>query len=124
VILNFGPATITHNSVDLGKTSGGGTISLDVEQVIELSGEVREYITGGRGTINLFKLSASLTYDTSIDYSLFAPLIIAGTTYVFTIPLAKILLPSNYDFGDFTQRSVTMRFVIKPGSAMLTVSEP
>lgn len=107
---NFGPATVTHGGVDIGKTHGGGSLTFKkiVETPISNDFGPKEYIVGGEGTLHLFRLnSSSISASDNAESYLY--------TYnetVFDMPFGvirlyrnKIYWPESLTFGVNSQKS-------------------
>ena len=98
----FGPCTITHNAVDLGKTSAGGSLNIiTTERVIDLTDDstCEPYVKYGIGVIKATELVAGTIGETLI-LAEYASLILAGKNFTITIPAAKLLWPTRIVFGN------------------------
>lgn len=115
-IFNFGPATVTHNGVALGDTYGGGSLSFNTTEEVLIDGEIKEYITSGTGSLNLFQYDGSFDIDQNEEFSSYAVMTIVGTQYSITLQSAKLLYPEGISFGQNQQKAITLRFVFKADS--------
>jgi len=109
----FGPATITHDGTDIGKTNGGGSISI-LEQTYEPLKETYDKVHkpyGLEGEINLFQLTQSITIASDLILYNFGEVIISLTYGTLTLYSAKLLLPQSLSFGTFDQNTFTLRIV-------------
>lgn len=109
----FGPATITHDGTDIGKTNGGGSITI-LEQTYEPISNTYERIYkpyGIEGQINLFQLTQTLTISSDMDLYSYGEIIISLTYGTITLFNSKLVLPSDLSFGTFDQNSFTLRIV-------------
>lgn len=107
----IGPATITHNGTNIGRTSGGGTLSI-LEKSYNPVGESFEEKTipyGVEGVINLFTLNQSLTISSSMDLYSYGEIVITLPEGSITLYHAKIKLPESLDYGSLSHNPVTVR---------------
>jgi len=110
-IFNFGPATITHNSVDLGKTVGGGSLSLDVHSYVKLrTKEKVDIVYGGSGQLNLFSWDTNIQLTGDITLLNYAKTVITCTDMIITLYNNKFTINSAIMFGTYEQRPFTLDF--------------
>jgi len=111
----FGPCTITFNGSDIGKTNGGGKITITTTEVkIPVLGDVlhEESFLYGEGELNKFEISDTVITDSMVSNT-YGELILTGDTFQITIPSCKLLLPKSLDFGTNDFRPYTIRFFFK-----------
>lgn len=122
----FGPCTITHDTIDQGKTFNGGSLAIvTTERIIEtLDGPICDpKALYGTGVINSVELVAGTI---SADFILtdFGILIFTGEDFVITMPAAKLLWPTELSFGVNSQKSFDLGFFFRPvtgfGSSLIT----
>lgn len=109
-MLNFGPCTITHNSVSLGKSFGGVSINLATVEALPLGSFNKEvYVVGGEGVIKLFRYDTSITITTSspsTELLDFATVILdGGSLFKVTLYNCKITLPPEVSIGTNDQKA-------------------
>jgi len=117
----FGPCTIVHNSVNLGDSSGGGSLNIETsEHVVEtLDGPICEPVAKyGLGTFNMFIPTAG-TISANIVLADFASLVLTGDDFVITMLAAKLLWPTIITFGANTLNPFELGFFFKPSSGNL-----
>jgi len=122
----FGPCTITHDGVDVGESAGGGSLTIVTsERVIEtLDGPTCTPIAKyGTGTLRMFLPKAG-TISSNIVYNLgsnptFAELVLAGSNFTITMPLAELLWPIGISFGSNALSPFELGFFFKPSSGDL-----
>lgn len=107
----FGPATVTHGGTDLGKTTGGGSITI-LEKSYEPLSSSYEVVTtpyGVEGQLNKFQFSQSLTISSSMELYSYGQIVITLKEGTITLYHAKIILPKSMSFGEFSQEPFTVR---------------
>ena len=122
----FGPCTITHDGVDVGESTGGGSLNIVTsERVIEtLDGPTCTPIAKyGTGTIGMFlpiagTIGADIVYTIGTN-STFAELIFAGEDFTITMPSAELLWPIGINFGSNSLSPFELGFFFKPSSGNL-----
>jgi len=119
-MLFFGPCTVKHNSVDIGKTVGGISISLDTAPR-NLIGKynLNEVILGGTGNIDFYEWTGSITLSDSTDLLGFNDVIFDGSPrYKITIYECKMLIDtSNIKIGVNIQNPFKVKFVFRPDTS-------
>ena len=109
----FGPATITHDGTDIGKTNGGGSVTI-LEQSYEPLKDTYDRVHkpyGLEGQINLFQLTQSVTISSDLTLYGFGEVVISLTYGTLTLYSAKLLLPESLSFGTFDQNPFTLRII-------------
>ena len=109
----FGPATITHDGTDIGKTNGGGSITI-LEQTYEPLSTTYERVHkpyGIEGQINLFQLTQTLTISSDMNLYSCGEVTISLTYGTVTLFNSKLVLPSDLSFGTFDQNPFTLRII-------------
>ena len=117
----FGPCTIVHNSIDMGSSSGGGSLEIiTTTQVIEtLDGPICDPVAKyGTGKLNMF-IPISGTIATNIEVADFASLVLTGEDFVITMPSAKLLWPTGISFGTNVLNPFVLGFFFKPSGGVL-----
>ena len=117
MIINFGPATVTHDGDDLGDTFGGGSLELKQVEDDELKDEFDDdpRVIGGTGRINFYSWPASITISTSRMLKDFAQVVLTCRDDItITLYSCKILLAGTMDVGTNTQKPITCDLVFKP----------
>ncbi len=113
-IINFGPATITHEGQDLGKTTGGGGLTLREQTYRGLrSGEETKIITGGEGIINLFEFEDSILISDDAEFLDYGELVIEATNMKITLASCKINFVPEIQFGEMKQYGWQLRLDFK-----------
>ena len=115
----YGPATITHNSVNVGKTSQGGSFQLNTVEWRTAGplGSIERVSVSGEGVINLFELAAgySLTYSQMWkDYGELK-FVMPDSTLVF--PSAKLFYPESLEFGINALKVLKVKFTFRKVTA-------
>ena len=115
----YGPATITHNSVNVGKTSQGGSFQLNTVEwrTAGPNGSIERVSVSGEGVINLFELAAgySLTYSQMWkDYGELK-FVMPDSTLVF--PSAKLFYPTDLEFGINALKALKVKFSFRKVTA-------
>jgi len=112
--LNIGPATISHNSVNLGKTLGGVQLQLEVieSRPVSTRFDLDETIVGGIGNVSFYDFE-TLTLTNTTELLDFAVMILLGTTYKVTLYSSKLLIATNFDFGTNKQSAVACKIVFQ-----------
>ena len=126
----FGPCTITHNGVDIGKSSGGGSLDIVTsERVVEtLDGPICSPIAKyGTGRLSMFlpqagTIGASMIYNYGTNPD-FASLVLTGDDFTITMPAAELLWPAGITFGANNLSLFELGFFFKPsGGNLITFS--
>lgn len=124
----FGPCAITHDAIDQGKTSNGGSLSIvTTERIINtLDGPIcNPKAMYGTGTINSVELVAGTISDDLVLLD-FGILVFTGKDFTITMPAAKILWPTEITFGASSQNTFDLGFFFKPvtgfGSNLITIA--
>ena len=113
-ILNFGPATITHEGEDLGKTIGGGSLSFrEVTYRSLRSGEQTRVCTGGEGVINFFTLEDEVIISGDQEFLDYGEVIIETDEMTITLASCKIDFVAEMQFGTMDQRGWGLRLDFK-----------
>jgi len=117
-VLNFGAATVTHNAVDLGKTTGGGSLSIVTaeQEQIKADFDVDEIILGGTGTVNFYEWSAAVSVSTTLLLHDFGVVIFTTSEIKITLYKCKILLAKELEFGVLKHKPFKVRLVFTPDS--------
>jgi len=107
----IGPATITHDGTNIGRTSGGGSLTILEQTDNQLSDtyEVEHIPYGVEGTINLFTLNQSITITSSLELYGFGQIEITLPEGSILLYRCKILLPQSLSFGQLSQSPITIR---------------
>jgi hypothetical protein len=120
-IVNFGPSTILWGSTDLGKTTGGGSLTLNTQQFRTLRTQtVSEYITGGTGTLDLYQLTTDFNLlDDMVfhDYGILHihPYLTTSTNKIYIhLRSCKLFYPTNFTIGTLDQKPLTIRLTFRP----------
>jgi hypothetical protein len=117
----FGPATILHDAVNIGKTFGGGSLQIKsiTEELIGNTYTVSEIPYAVEGTINLFSGPGDTTlalttlanvYNAGVVEIIFA----AGTIVLYN---AELKFPSGLSFGTLSQNPFTLRVLATPNES-------
>lgn len=106
-----GPATISHDGTDIGKTSGGGSLTI-LEQTAEILSDTYErkvvpYAIEGR--INRFELNQSITISDSMELCSRGEVVIDLSEGQIKLFSARLLLPSDMAFGTLEHNPFTLR---------------
>lgn len=106
----IGPATITHNGVDIGKTKGGGSINLLETSYEPLANfyKVEHILYGVEGQINLFQLDSSVTLSSTRVLFDYGEVIISLKYGTITLFNTRLLYPKDISFGTFDQNPFTL----------------
>jgi len=119
-MLFFGPCTVKHNGVDIGKTTEGISISLDAVQR-DLIGQydIDEVVLGGNGTVNFYEWLSPITISDSTNLLGFNQMIFDGSPrYKITIYECKMLIDaSSITIGTNAQNPFKTKFVFRPDSS-------
>ena len=117
-MLNFGPASVTYNTVSLGDTFGGFSLKLNsVERnnVGEMSPEV--HVNTGQGKINMYQWESSILIGDSTSLLDFGEVIFDGTPrYKLTLYSCKLLLSDTLEGGTHTQKAFVVDVYFKKDS--------
>jgi hypothetical protein len=113
-ILNFGPATITHEGEDLGKTIGGGSLTFHEQVYRSLrSQEQTRICTGGEGVINLFVLEDEVLITDDHKFLDYGEVIINAEEMTITLASCKIDFVAEIQFGTLNQFGWALRLDFK-----------
>lgn len=110
-LLPFGPATIKHDSTEIGRTHGGGTLNFLTQQTKPIANfhKVEEFVYGVEGEINLFQHDGEkeISSDMTLyDYGVIEFLLGEGKITLYN---AKIFLPDSLSIGTNSQEPFTVR---------------
>ena len=115
----YGPATITHNSVNVGRTSQGGSFQLDVTdwRTAGPNGSVERVALSGEGVINLFELAAGYSLTYSQMWKDYAELKFVMPNSTLTFPSAKLFYPTDLEFGINALKVLKVKFTFRKVTA-------
>lgn len=102
----FGPATITHDGTDIGKTSGGIELSFLKHTIVPIRNDfykVEEKVYGVEGSISKFKLSSAITISGDNVLYDYGELIFTLPDATITLYKAKLALGDSLSFGQNQQ---------------------
>jgi hypothetical protein len=113
-IINYGSATIFWNSTDLGRTAGGGSLTLNTQQWRTLRTQTTmEYVTGGTGTIDLFQLTSPIVISEDSMFHDYGLLHIACPYMHISLHSCKLFFPVSFQFSSQDQKPCTIRLAFR-----------
>lgn len=109
----FGPATVTHDGTNIGKTSGGGSVEIlkHETEVIDTFYRVDEKPYGIAGSLNLFQLDQSITITNSVNLYAYGQIVITLDYGTITLYKAKLNLPDTIPWGTFSLEPFTLKII-------------
>ena len=119
-LILLGPATITHDSVDIGKTHGGGTLQLNYIERNDIGDYKKEVLTHVTGEIKLKEISSNITLDNAVDSNIvygYGEVIfdfISGTIKLYN---CKLTIAESFSFGTFSQQPLMLNLLAKPDNS-------
>ena len=109
----FGPYTVTFDSTDLGKTSGGVTLEVyEQERYNETIGETLRvaWVTRVSGEILLFDAEVMSVVDDLVKSTTPGTLVFTGIDHKITITNATLSYPRNFTIGTNRHVPFNLRF--------------
>ena len=122
----YGPATITHNSVNVGKTSQGGSFQLNTVEWRTAGplGSIEKVALSGTGVINLFELAQGYSIDDTLLWLDYAELKFVMPNCTLVFPSAKLFRPEDQDIGINALKVQKVKFAFRKVTAshLFTIS--
>jgi len=111
-ILNFGSCTIKHNSIDLGKSFGGGTINMKVEELNEIQTIYTPELLflSGSGVLNFFNWSSTVAITDAMQILSAAVTTFEATDMKITLYSCSFHLNKSITFGKNEQNPFPLIF--------------
>lgn len=110
--ITFGPANIFFNETCIGKTFGGGVITVLYEtySILSTNPESKKVPYGLEGSISLFNLNNTYTLDI-IDANItsYGKVEIVLANGVITLFKSKLEFPNDITFGENVQTAITLQ---------------
>ena len=119
-MLFFGPCTVKHGGVDLGKTFGGISINLISHQGSPIGSYSPEYtLVGGEATVNFKQWSSAIDISSTTSLSTWGIVLLdASPDYLITISSCKIIFDvSTMNLGVNQQSPVKLKLVFRPDTS-------
>ena len=117
-MINFGAATILFNGSDLGKTYEGGSITPTLQTIedLDLDGNTlfQETIVGGKGEINFYEWSNSISLSESTALNDWGILEINMDNFHMKFWEARLFINlDGVNFGTYQQKGFKVKFVFR-----------
>lgn len=119
-MLFFGPCTVKHGGVDLGKTLGGISIDLISYQGSPIGSYVpKNFIVSGEAIANFYQWPSTITLSgETLIYDWGIVLLDGSPDYLITLNKCKILFDmSSIGIGTNEHTPIKMRLVFKPDAS-------
>lgn len=124
----FGPVSITHSGVDLGKTYKGGSYQFTSirKRKAGPTPTFDSIVVGGNGAIKLFEIAQGIVISDNLVFKEYGPLVFTSPDIVITIHNAKIFLPEKLEFGTSILTTFDLDFVFSADSQgrLVTLTNP
>jgi len=116
-MINFGPVTVTHNGEDLGKTTSGGSITLQTctRRTVSARYNKELVIIGAEGVLNMFELAGPIgPLSNSLMLRDFGVLVLQNNMLKITLYSCKVLLSPEFgEFGALTQKPIKLLLIAR-----------
>jgi hypothetical protein len=118
-IFNFGSCSITHNSVNLGKSFGGGSINMKTEEINEIQTIYAPDLLflSGSGEINMFSWNSTITITDTLELLTPAVTIFESTDFIIELYSCGFHINKSIVFGLNEQKPITLTFAFGKDSS-------